>query len=253
MEKMFEGKTALVTGGSSGIGRATALAFAGEGAGVVVADVVVPGGEETVSMIQNAGGEAVFVKVDVTSPAEVEAMVRQAVETYGRLDCAFNNAGIDLEAGVPLHKHSLDGWDRVIAVNLKGVWLCMRYELAQMRKQGSGAIVNTASIAGLTGLGTIAYAASKHGVVGMTKVAALEYAKTGIRVNAVCPAAIHTAMVNEAMEAGPEIKAFIENMQPMGRVGEPEEIASAVLWLCSDGASFVTGHALPIDGGLTAQ
>jgi len=237
MQKMFEDKVALVTGGGSGIGRSTALAFAEEGAKVVVADVVVAGGEETVQMIKEAGGEAIFV----------------AVDAYGRLDCAFNNAGIDLEAGVPLQKHSEEGWDRTISVNLKGVWLCMKFEIPQMLKQGSGAIVNTSSIAGLTGLGTVAYAASKHGVVGMTKAAALENARKGIRVNAVCPAAIDTPMMREAMNAGPKIKALIENMQPMGRVGQPQEIAQAVLWLCSDAASFVTGHALPVDGGLIAK
>ena len=253
MQKMFEDKVALVTGGGSGIGRSTALAFAEEGAKVAVADVVVAGGEETVQMIKEAGGEAVFVKTDVTNANEVEALILQAVDAYGRLDCAFNNAGIDLEAGVPLQKHSEEGWDRTISVNLKGVWLCMKFEIPQMLKQGSGAIVNTSSIAGLTGLGTIAYAASKHGVVGMTKAAALENARKGIRVNAVCPAAIDTPMMREAMNAGPEIKAFIENMQPMGRVGQPQEIAQAVLWLCSDAASFVTGHALPVDGGLIAK
>jgi NAD(P)-dependent dehydrogenase (short-subunit alcohol dehydrogenase family) len=179
-------------------------------------------------------------------------MIKTAVDTYGRLDCAFNNAGIEGDTG-PLHKLSEENWDRVININLKGVWLCMKYEIPQMLKQGSGAIVNTSSIAGLTGQATIAYGASKHGVVGMTKVAALENATNGIRVNAVCPAAVYTPMVENLMKSDENIKAYIENMQPMGRVGQPEEISQAVVWLCSDAASFITGHAMPIDGGLVAK
>lgn len=252
MKKMLEGKVALVTGGGSGIGRSTALAFAEEGAKVVVADIVVTGGEQTVRTIKENGGEAVFVKTDVSKANEVKALIEKAVDTYGRLDCAFNNAGIEGEIS-SLQMHSEEVWDRVININLKGVWLCMKYEIPQMLKQGGGAIVNTASIAGLTGLGPVSYVASKHGVVGMTRAAALENAKSGIRVNAVCPASIHTPMVESAMKAGPEIKAFIENMQPMGRIGQPEEVAQATVWLCSDAASFVTGHALPVDGGLMAQ
>ena len=250
--KGLEGKVALVTGGSSGIGRSAALAFAAEGAKVIVADVLVKEGKETVKKIKETGGQAIFVKVDVTQSAQVEAMVNKAVETYGRLDCAFNNAGIDGEAG-PLYACSEEGWDRVININLKGVWLCMKYEIPQMLSQGSGTIVNTASIAGLVGQGTIAYTASKHGVVGMTKTAALEYATLGIRVNAVCPAAIDTPMVKKLIDAHPELKTYVINMQPMGRMGQPEEVAQAVVWLCSDAASFVTGHALPVDGGLIAR
>lgn len=252
MTRRLQDKVALVTGAGSGIGRAAALAFAEEGAKVVAADVVPEGVEETVRMIKEAGGEAVSIKVDVSKPQQVEAMVTSAVDTFGRLDCAFNNAGVEVETGAPAYQHSEDGWDKTIAVNLKGVWLCMKFEIEQMLKQGGGAIVNTASIAGLTGRGGIAYAASKHGVVGMTKVAALENATLGIRVNAVCPAAIDTPMVKHAMSMGPEIKEYIENMHPVGRIGQPEEVAQAVLWLCSDAASFTTGHAFPVDGGMMA-
>ena len=252
MKNMLEERVSLITGGGAGIGRATALAFAEAGARVVVADVMVDDGKETTRIIKEAGGESVFVKADVSREADVAALIEKSVETYGRLDCAFNNAGIDGELGA-LQDQSEENWDRVININLKGVWLCMKYEIQQMLKQGSGAIVNTSSIAGLTGQGTVAYAASKHGVVGMTKVAALENATNGIRVNAVCPAAVYTPMVENLMSSDENIKAYIENMQPMGRVGQPEEISQAVVWLCSDAASFITGHALPIDGGLVAK
>ena len=204
MTGRLQDKVAIVTGAGSGIGRAAALAFAQEGAKVVVADLITEGAEETVKMIKEAGGEAISVKVDVSQPQQVEAMVKSAVDTYGRLNCAFNNAGVELETGVPTHGLSEDGWDKTIAVNLKGVWLCMKYEIEQMLKQGGGTIVNTASIPGLTGRGGIAYVASKHGVVGMTKAAALENATLGIRVNAVCPAAIETPMVEHAMSMAPK-------------------------------------------------
>jgi NAD(P)-dependent dehydrogenase (short-subunit alcohol dehydrogenase family) len=252
VKKMLEDRIALVTGGSSGIGRSAALAFAEEGAKVVVADVAAEGGDETVSMIKEAGGEAIFVKTDISKAKEVEALIQKAVNEYGRIDCAFNNAGIDGEM-CSLQEHSEGSWDQVISINLKGVWLCMKYEIPQMLKQGRGAIVNTSSIAGLTGIGTIAYCASKHGVVGLTKAAALENATTGIRVNAVCPAAIYTPMVENLISTDPNMKTFVENMQPMGRVGQPEEVSQTVVWLCSDAASFITGHALPIDGGLVAK
>ena len=249
---LFEDKVALVTGGSSGIGRSTALAFAKEGAKVVVADVLVAEGKETVQMIKQTGGQAIFVKTDVTREDEVKTLIEKAVETYGRLDCAFNNAGVN-EPTALLTECTEETWDRVISINLKGVWLCMKYEVPQMTKQGGGAIVNTSSIAGLTGQGTIAYAASKHGVVGLTRTAALQCAQTGIRVNCVCPATINTPMVQRLIADHPELESYVTNMQPMGRIGQPEEVAQAVIWLCSDAASFVTGHPLSVDGGLVAR
>jgi len=251
--KRFEGKVALVTGGGSGIGRATALAFANDGAKVVIDDIKAEGGEETLRLIRSAGGEAVFVKADVSKAAEVEAMVQRAIETYGRLDCAFNNAGI----GEPLKrvsKTSEDNWDRVMATNLKGVYLCMKYELPHMFKQGKGAIVNTASLAGLKGLaGQAAYVASKHGVVGLTKSAALEYASTGVRINAVCPGVISTPLIAHGLKDRPYLEKAYVDMEPIGRLGKPEEIAAAVLWLCSDEASFVIGSVFSVDGGVVAR
>jgi NAD(P)-dependent dehydrogenase (short-subunit alcohol dehydrogenase family) len=253
MAGRVEGKIALVTGGSSGIGRATALLFAKEGAKVVVADVTVSGGEETVQMIKAAGGEAIFVKADMAKAADVEAMVQKAVATYGRLDCAHNNAGIE---GTTKKTHDYDEaeWDRVIAINVKGVWLCMRYQIPQMLKQGGGAIVNTASDAGLLGVPQMpAYVASKHAVVGLTKTAALEYAKAGIRVNAVCPGVIKTPMVDRITGLRPGRAERMTAAEPIGRMGKPEEIAAAVVWLCSDAASFVTGLPMAVDGGIAAQ
>jgi NAD(P)-dependent dehydrogenase (short-subunit alcohol dehydrogenase family) len=253
MAGRVDGKVALVTGAGSGIGRATALTFAREGAKIVVADIVVAGGEETVRMIKAAGGDAVFVKVDASKAAEVEAMVKKVVDTYGRLDCAFNNAGIE-GAITPTADYTEEDWDRVIAINLKGVWLCMKAEIPQMLKQGGGAIVNTASVAGLVGFqGLSAYVASKHGVNGLTKTAALEYAKSGIRVNAVCPGVINTPMVQRAFGASPQLSETFVAIEPVGRLGKPEEIAEAVVWLCSDAASFVTGLPMAVDGALTAQ
>lgn len=253
MTGRVNGKVALVTGGASGIGRATALAFAREGAKVVVADVVVTGGEETVTLIKAAGGEAQFVKADVAKPAEVEALIAQVVAAYGRLDCAFNNAGIEGALTSTL-ECSEENFDRTIAVNLKGVWLCMKAEIAQMLKQGGGAIVNAASVAGLIGfVGLPAYVASKHGVVGLTKTAALEYAKSGIRINAVCPGVIQTPMLERLFQSGPQAGEAITAMEPVGRLGKPEEIAEAAVWLCSDAASFVTGLPMAVDGGLIAQ
>jgi len=253
MSKSFAGKVALVTGASSGIGRATALAFAGEGAKVMVSDVVVDGGNETVQLIKKAGGEATFVKADVAQTADVESLVQQTVATYGRLDCAHNNAGISGPL-TTVADTAESKWDRVLAINLKGVWLCMKYELQHMSKQGSGAIVNTASGAGLVGIaGASAYVASKHGVLGLTKTAALEYAKQGIRVNAVCPGVIETPMVQRLTDRHPSAAEAMVAGHPIGRVGKPEEIAEAVVWLCSEAASFVTGLAMSVDGGYVAQ
>jgi NAD(P)-dependent dehydrogenase (short-subunit alcohol dehydrogenase family) len=253
MAGLVAGKVALVTGASSGIGRATALAFAREGAKVVVADVTVEGGEETVAQVKKAGGEAIFIKTDVSKAVEVEALVAKAVATYGRLDCAHNNAGIAGNAKTVVDDTE-DNWDRILAINLKGVWLCMKYEIAHMLKQGGGAIVNTASGAGLIGVRRGgAYVASKHGVVGLTKTAALEYAKAGIRVNCVCPGPIDTPMLQGI---GGSNQVVIERMvaaQPGGRLGKPAEIAEAAVWLCSDAASFITGLPMPVDGGYTAQ
>lgn len=253
MAGLVEGKIALVTGGGSGIGRATALTFAREGAKVVVADVVVDGGEETVRLIKAAGGEALFVKADMAKAAEVEAMVQKAVATYGRLDCAHNNAGIEGATGRTADYREED-WDRVISINLTGVWFCLKYEIAQMLKQGGGAIVNTASDAGLLGVPQMpAYVASKHGVVGLTKTAALEYAKSGIRVNAVCPGVIKTPMVDRITGQRAGRAERMAAAEPVGRMGKPEEIAEAVVWLCSEAASFVTGLSMPVDGGIAAQ
>lgn len=253
MAGLVVGKVALVTGASSGIGRATALAFAREGAKVVVADVTVEGGEETVALVKKTGGEAIFVKTDVSKAAEVETLVNKAVATYGRLDCAHNNAGIAGKSKTVVDDTE-DNWDRILAINLKGVWWCMKYEIAQMLKQGGGAIVNTASDAGLIGVRRGgAYVASKHGVVGLTKTAALEYAKAGIRVNCVCPGPIDTPMLQGIGGRNPQVIEKMATAQPGGRLGKPEEIAEAAVWLCSDAASFVTGLPMPVDGGYMAQ
>jgi NAD(P)-dependent dehydrogenase (short-subunit alcohol dehydrogenase family) len=257
MAGRVEGKVALVTGGASGIGRATALTFAREGAKLVIADLNEDGGRQTVHMVTEQGGGAIFVKTDVTQATAVEALISKAVETYGRLDCAHNNAGIS-GAGIGGDLRMLtaeypeERWHQVLAINLTGVWLCMKYEIPQMLTQGGGAIVNTASVAGLVGsVGLSAYVASKHGVVGLTKTAALEYAKQGIRVNCVCPGVIQTPMTERALR-DPALQALI-TARPMGRVGTPEEVAEAVVWLCSDAASFVTGHTMTVDGGMVAQ
>jgi len=253
MAGTLEGKVALVTGGGSGIGRASAMTFAREGARVVVADVAVEGGEETVRIIQDAGGEGIFVRADVSKAGEVEALINSAVETYSRLDCAHNNAGIE-QVPVRTHEYPEEVWDRLISINLKGVWLCMKYEIAQMLKQGGGAIVNTSSVAGLVGFrGISAYVASKHGVVGLTKTASLEYAEAGIRINAVCPGFIRTPLLERFINHNLELEAQLVQLEPVGRIGTPEEVAEAVVWLCSDAASFVTGHAMTVDGGYVAQ
>ncbi len=251
MQKLLNDKVALVTGGAMGIGKTTAQIFAREGARIVVVDIEAGGGEETVRLIKEAGGDAIFVKCDVTKAMEVKAAIKKTVDTYGRLDCAFNNAGI----GIPgtTVECSEEDWDRVLGVNLKGVWLCMKYELSQMLIQGGGVIVNTSSAGGLIGTpGIAAYTASKHGVVGLTRTAALEHVTAGIRVNAVCPGSVPTPMLDPVVNH-PEMKAMLESKHPMGRFGTTEEIAEAVVWLCSDRASYVTGVAFPVDGGVTAQ
>lgn len=246
-------KIALVTGGSSGIGRATAALFAREGARVVIADLNPEGGEETVRLIRDAGGEALFLRADVSQAVEVEALVQRIISTYGRLDCAHNNAGISGRFAATA-EYAVEEWDRIIGVNLKGVWLCMKSEIPPMLAQGSGAIVNTASVAGLSGArGLSAYAASKHAVVGLTRTAALEYARAGLRINAVCPGWVRTPMVESAFVTRPDLEAQLSMSEPMGRIGAPEEVAEAVLWLCSDAAAFVTGHAMVVDGGLMAR
>ena len=248
-----ENKIALVTGGGSGLGRATVQALAREGAKVLVADLNLESAHETVTMVAETGGEASTYAMDVTIAAQVEAMVNATVERYGRLDCAFNNAGIPGKVGTSVFDYEEEDWDRVSAVDLKGVWLGMKYELKQMLKQGSGVVVNTASIAGLVGLvGSSPYVASKHGVVGLTKTAALEFAQQNIRVNAVCPGVFRTPLVEKIIAELPEREELYLSAQPIGRMGRPEELAEAVVWLCSDAASFVTGHAFPVDGGYVA-
>jgi NAD(P)-dependent dehydrogenase (short-subunit alcohol dehydrogenase family) len=251
MEKTFENKVVIVTGGSFGIGRATAIAFAKRGAKVTIADWIED--NETLNLIKVAGGEAIFIKCDVSKDSDVKAMVEKTVNTFGRLDYAFNNAGIEGMSAIT-HECTDEIWEKTIGVNLKGVWLSMKYEIEQMLKQGKGAIVNTASIAGLVGFqGLPAYTASKHGVIGLTKTAALEYAKLVIRVNAVCPGVIKTPMVDRLTGKNKEAEKQFESMEPVGRMGQPEEVAEAAIWLCSDSASFVTGHAMAVDGGWVAQ
>jgi NAD(P)-dependent dehydrogenase (short-subunit alcohol dehydrogenase family) len=249
MNSKFDGQVALVTGGSTGLGRAAALAFAREGAKVVVASRRVDESEETVRLIRAAQGEALFVKTDMKSAAQIEAMVSRAVEQFGRLDYAFNNAGIEGTPFVPVAAYSEETWDEVMAVNVKSVFLCMKHEIPHLLKT-KGAIVNMASVAGLAGglIGS-AYIASKHAVVGLTKAAAIEYAAQGIRINAVAPAVIRTAMADRAFLHDESLTTFVTGLHPMGRIGAPEEVAEAVVWLCSKAASFTTGHTLPVDGG----
>jgi NAD(P)-dependent dehydrogenase (short-subunit alcohol dehydrogenase family) len=256
MPGQFNTKVAVVTGAASGIGRATALAFAREGANVVVSDVAVQGGEETVRLIKEAGGEATFVTCDVSQAEEVKALVTKAVDTYGRLDYDINIAGIEGTLATTAD-YPEDVWSKVIGINLTGPYLCMKYAIPQMLTQGAGVIVNMASILGVVGFATAgAYTAAKHGLVGLTKVAALEYATQGLRVNAVCPGFIETPMVMErGLAAGshPEVYQQLAEIHPMKRLGKPEEIAAGVVWLCSEAASFVTGQTLIVDGGYTAQ
>ena len=251
METEFKNKVAIVTGGSSGIGRATALAFAKKGAHVVVVDWAE--NTETIDLIKKYGVDALFIKCDVSKTAEVKAMVEKTIATFGRLDYAFNNAGIE-GTSAQTADCTEENWDKTIGVNLKGIWLCMKYEIPEILKHGKGNIVNCASVAGLVGFGGLpAYVASKHGVIGLTKTAALEYAKMGIRVNVVCPGVIQTPMIDRLTGRNEKSIEQFTALEPLGRFGKPEEIANAVIWMCSDEASFITGHAMAVDGGFIAQ
>lgn len=246
-------KVVLITGGTSGIGRAAALAFARRGDCVAVAGRRVTEGQEIARLARESGADAVFIQTDVTVPAEVEALIASTVERWGRLDYAFNNAGITGDMARTADC-SEENWHRTLNVNLTAVWLSMKYEIRQMLKQASGVIVNNASTAGLVGMrGGPAYSASKGGVIQLTRTAALEYAKKGLRVNAVCPGFIETPMTEAHARENPDLEPWIRRIQPMGRLGTADEVAEAVVWLCSDAASFVTGHALAIDGGMVAQ
>jgi NAD(P)-dependent dehydrogenase (short-subunit alcohol dehydrogenase family) len=248
----FNGKSVLITGAGGGIGRATALAFAEAGARLTLTDVDVAAGEETAALVRARRGEAIFLKVDVTRETEVAAMVAATVAAYGRLDCAFNNAGIEIEDS-RITECDESVFDRIMGVNVKGMWLCLKHELKQMEAQGGGAIVNTASVAGLKGAPRLAtYAGSKHAVVGLTRSTAAEFAKQDIRVNAVCPGVIRTPMSERWANKDPDMPARMAALHPVGRIGEPNEVAAVVLWLCSGDASFVTGLAHTVDGGFTA-
>lgn len=253
MSNAFAGKVALITGGGSGIGRVAALTFAQRGARVVVCDVAVENGEETSRLVRTAGREAVFVKADVTRGAEVNALVAEIDRTQGRLDFAINNAGID---GVRARTadYPEDTWAQVMNINLTGVFLCMKYEIPLMLRHGGGVIINMGSVAGVTGfVGHSAYTASKHGVIGLTKTAALEYAKSGIRVNAICPCYTRTPMVDRMVHLRPDLEDKLKSRIPMGRLGTAEEVAAAAVYLCTAEASFITGHTLMMDGGIMAE
>lgn len=254
---LTDGLTALVTGAAAGIGRTTALTFAAEGAKVVVSDVQSEGGKETVALIEKSGGTATFVAADVSKPADVAQLIASSVQTYGKIDCAVNNAGIEGKIN-PFVEQSEENFDAIIAVNLKGTFLCLQAEIDAMQKSGGGAIVNLASVAGLIGFpGLSPYVASKHGVIGLTKNAALEYARSGIRVNAVCPGGIDTRMLDSLAEqstgGAQSSSEMMAPLHPMGRIGKPQEVADLIVWLCSTRASFVTGAAIPVDGGYVAQ
>jgi NAD(P)-dependent dehydrogenase (short-subunit alcohol dehydrogenase family) len=251
MPGMLAGKVALVTGAASGIGRASAIAFAREGAKVAVSDVDERGGKDTVHRIQHAGGQAAFFNADVSKSDEVEMLIEKTIQLYSHLDCAHNNAGIWGDTAATANCAEKN-WDQVMSINLKGIYLCMKYEIIHMLEQGRGTIVNTSSSLGLIGArNNPAYSASKHGVIGLTKSAALEYAEDGIRINAVCPGLTRTPMAANLMGTDPLVEAQRMSAYPMGRMGDPTEIAEAVLWLSTDAASFVTGHAMVVDGGRT--
>jgi len=248
--KSLTGKVALITGGASGIGRASALACADAGAAVVIADVDAVGAEQTVDLIRKAGGDASFVRTDVSKPAEVDHLLQEIIKRHGRIDIAHNNAGIESQLAPTAGADEAD-FDRTIAINLKGVWLCMRAEIREMLKSGGGSIINTSSVGGLSAVpGAGSYAAAKHGVVGLTRTAAVEYAKAGIRVNAICPGLTKTRMTDKLLQLDPALIASV--MPPMGRMAATNEIAEAVVFLASSAASYLTGHALAVDGGSLA-
>lgn len=253
-KQSFAGKVAFVTGAASGIGRATALAFAREGASVVAADVSEQGNQETARLIEEQGGRALAVRCDVTRAEDVKAALDKAIEAFGRLDFAFNNAGIESRKPAPTAEYEVEEWDRIFDINLRGMFLCMKHEIPLILRQGGGAIVNTSSGAGVIGIkGSPAYTAAKHGVIGLTRSAALDYAAQNIRINAICPGYIDTPMMSRFTGGTPEGRAKVISEEPVGRMGKPEEIAAAVVWLCSDGAAFVIGHAMVVDGGQTVQ
>lgn len=253
MDLHLKNKVVIVTGAASGIGASSAVLFAREGAKVVVADIQKELGEKIVSQIQAEKGEAIFIKCDVSSEDDVKNLISKTVEKFGRVDCAFNNAGIEGVEGDTLSCTN-ENWQRTMEINLKGIWLCMKYEIPEMLKNGGGAIVNCSSIAGIVGFeGLPAYVASKHGVVGLTQTTALEFAHKNIRVNAICPGVIDTPMVNRITHGEESERKLYSESEPLGRMGRPEEIASAALWLCSDASSFVTGHPLVADGGWGAR
>jgi len=252
MDRIFENKVALVTGASYGIGSATAIAFAQRGAKVIVADWIEDKAGTTLKGIKDAGSEGIFVHCDVSKDSDVKAMIDKIISTFGRIDFAFNNAGIEGNMA-SVQECTEENWDRTININLKGVWLCMKYEIPHMLPQGTGVIVNCSSVAGLNGFANLpAYVASKHGLVGLTKAAALENAQKGIRINAVCPGVIHTPMIDRVTGGDKIAEKQYTVMEPLGRMGTPVEIAEAVVWLCSGAASFVTGIAMPVDGGMIA-